>query len=868
MGNSPRDELHLIGELVSHYKILEQLGEGGMGVVYRAEDTRLGRQAALKFLSRRRTLDEQARQRFVHEAQAASALDHENICTVYEINETDRGGTFIAMAYYEGENLNERIARGPMEVKDALSVVRQLATGLGKAHSRGIVHRDVKPANIILTPDGIVKIVDFGVAKLLGRTDITEEGATLGTAAYMAPEQVKGEPVDRRADIWALGAVLYEMLTGRQPFQGEYMQAVFYGILHEDPEPVETLREDISPKLAAIVGRCLEKDREKRFADIDSILEELRQLESEDSQQRLPRRRRIPVRALAAVLAGVLVLSAALVVFPQSRDTLFATLGMSGLPEARHLVVLPFRNVGGDAAGDAYCSGLFETLSSKLTQLERFSDAPFWVVPASEVLSRSVKSADQARRVFAANLVIDGSVHRSGTDVRLTLNLIDAATRRTLRSEVLDYTKSNPIAIQNSAIISIAEMLKLELASGATTVIDAGSSTEPGANDFYLQGRGYLNDFHSPENVDTAIRLFEQALREDSLYALAHAGLAEAYWRKFKSANDPRWVNIAVENANRALEIDAMLAPVHVTLGTTYTETGRYEEALQSYQKALEIDPLSADAYRGRARALELSGRPDDAEKTLKKAIDLRPSYWAGYNALGVFYYRSGRYEEAISQFLFVTKLTPLNAQGYQNLGGVYFALNRSDEAVAMFEKSLEIEPKFAVYSNLATYYYYEGRFEEAAKNYELALKLDDSDYRIWGNLAETYYWSRGGNEKARATYREAILRGRRLLEVNDQDAEVLARLSGYLARTGDLSEASDLLRRAVDTDPTEPELQFLIGNSYERIGERETAIDWIIRAIESGFPISEIERSPSLAQLRSDARYQQRLQNHSQTSR
>ncbi|MEX1054842.1 MAG: serine/threonine-protein kinase, partial [Rhodothermales bacterium] len=221
MGTAPKDELHLIGQVISHYRILEQLGLGGMGVVYRAQDTRLGRQAALKFLSRHSTEDEDAKKRFIHEAQAASALDHENICTVYEIDETDRNGTFIAMAYYEGETLREKIARGALPVDEAVGIAIQISEGLARAHAKGIIHRDVKPANVIITPDGVVKIVDFGVAKLTGRTQITETGGVVGTAAYMAPEQVRGEDVDHRADVWELGAVLYEMLAARLPFHGD-----------------------------------------------------------------------------------------------------------------------------------------------------------------------------------------------------------------------------------------------------------------------------------------------------------------------------------------------------------------------------------------------------------------------------------------------------------------------------------------------------------------------------------------------------------------------------------------------------------------------------------------------------------------------
>ena len=309
-----RRGIAMIGRIVSHYRIVEKIGKGGMGVVYRAEDTKLGRPVALKFLPPELTRDSQAKTRFIQEARAASALDHPNICNIHEIDETEEGAIFIAMACYEGESLEDRIARGPLEIGEAVDIAAQIARGLAKAHERGIVHRDIKPANILITEDGLVKIVDFGLAKLAG-AKLTRTGTVVGTARYMSPEQVRGEPVDSRTDVWSLGAVLYEMLTGVNAFPGEYDQAALYAIVNEEPEPVSALRPDVLPFLEGIVGRCLAKDPGERYQDAGEEAAELRRLEAATGVSPAVRGTRERaggrIRRWAGVAAGVLAAAAA-----------------------------------------------------------------------------------------------------------------------------------------------------------------------------------------------------------------------------------------------------------------------------------------------------------------------------------------------------------------------------------------------------------------------------------------------------------------------------------------------------------------------------------------------------------------------------
>ena len=855
MGDSRHDELKLVGRVVSHYKILEPLGEGGMGVVYLAEDTSLGRLAALKFLPRSLTRDADARHRFIHEAQAASAILHPNICTVYEIKETSDGLTFIAMAYYEGEDLSELIARGPLPVGQAVDIALQIAQGLGATHRKQIIHRDLKPGNVIVDGDGLVTVVDFGLAKLAGRTQITRIGATVGTAAYMAPEQVRGESVDERADVWALGVLLCEMVTGRRLFEGDFEQAVFFQIVHEEPDLV-----GLPASVLPIVQKCLQRDPKLRYESMRALAGDLRKVGTASAAGRSAFLRLTPVPQRAAIGGSALLLFviAAFVLVPSNRTALVGWFNANPMPEARHLTVLPIRNVNRDAAGDAYCSGLMETLTSKLTHLEQFTGERFWVVPASEVLSKSVESAEEARRVFGANLVINGSFHRQEEAVRLTLNLINAETGFVIASEVVDRQSSDAIALQDEAIIRVAEMLHMEVPAEADRMFKAGGTIVPGAEEYYLQGRGYLNDYQKSENVELAIGLFERALEEDSTYALAHAGLAEAFWQKYVGTKDVQWVDVAVRHAERALELDDMLAPAHVILGTTHSAMGQHDQALQAFQRALEIDPFSAEGYEGRATVYEAQGKFSEAEQTLRKAISLRPSYWAGYNRLGYFYYFQSRYDEAGEAFQTVINLTPQNAIAYRNLGSTYHALGQTDDAKRAFHESIQLEQHYGAYTNLATIYFYEGNFSDAAETYQKALELQDTDYRIWAGLGESLHWSGDQPLIELKAWQKAHELAREALQLNPNDPLLLAEIAGYEARLGRQEEALKSLKAAVTARPRNGETFFVIAVTYEQLGDRATALVWIKRCIDSGYTMSEIEREPSLRDLRTDTRFRQ----------
>ncbi|MFQ5924175.1 MAG: tetratricopeptide repeat protein, partial [Anaerolineales bacterium] len=607
-----------------------------------------------------------------------------------------------------------------------------------------------------------------------------------------------------------------------------------------------------------VVDKCLHKVPAERYptvseleADVKRLVEETGPRPAAGGVSAYPGRyRRLTVRFALLAIAIIL-----LWLIPSNWNTVRKWMGIAAVPAEKHLVVLPFTNIGGDPENQAFSDGLVETLTSKLTQLEQFQGS-LWVVPASDVRQRGITSASEARRAFGANLVVSGSVQRLENDLRLTLNLVDSKSLRQLVSEVITEQVAHLAALQDGIVTKLGEMLNVELHPESRAVLAAGGTAVPEAYDFYIQGKGYLSRYEKVENLNSAIDLFEKAIERDSLYALAYSGLGEAYWRKFEESKDTRWVEFAVSYSQRAARLNDLLSPVHITLGMIYTGTEAYEKAIQEFERALAVDRLSAEAYRNLAKAYEGQGRLKEAESTYQRAIELKPDYWAGYNVLGVFYYRHGRYEEAIRQFRQVVVLTPDNYRGYSNLGGIYYLLGRFTEAREMFERSREINPSYQVLSNLGTLYYMEGRYADAARMYEQALEINDRDYQIWGHLAVAYYWAPGERGKADNMYQRAAAMAEERRKVTPRDPELLSNLVGYYIRLAQRAKAIQLLEQVLTMASNNPDAMYRVGHAYEQLGRRELALEWIGKALQTGHSLSEIMHEPGLRQLRADERF------------
>jgi serine/threonine protein kinase/Tfp pilus assembly protein PilF len=845
----------MIGKTISHYEILEKLGEGGMGVVYKAHDTKLNRSVALKFLPHHLTSDPNTKHRFEQEARTASSLDHSNISVIHEIGETEDGRSYICMGFYDGETLREKIDREALSIEAAVDITLQIAKGLERAHEAGIIHRDIKPANILLTARNEVKIVDFGLAKLMNEAGITEDGRTVGTLAYMSPEQLQGKQVDRRTDLFSLGILMYEMLTGRRPFIEEHHAALMYSIVNTEPAPPSINNPSVPKALEEIVLKLIQKNPDHRFGSATEVIRQLENANQTDQPSaemesgsfrsflRQP-------KTIISILLVVLIISALSV--PTTRNSIFEFSGLTPTLDDIHIVVLPFTNVGEDPANRAFNDGLVELLTSSITMLQP-QDVSYWVVSASEVRQRNVSSAQDALREFNATLVLYGSTQRLPDRVRLTLNLVDSKTARQISSRVLTVPIESLPNLQDEAVSTLASMLNIEDSFSSTFAAYTGLTGNPKSYELYLEGRGYLQNYQDPENIRRAISLFEEATNLDPGYTLAYAGLGEASWRMYNETRDSDWVNQARDYSRKAMDSGRTHPDVFITDGMIQLGTGDYDAAVNSYRRALQMDPANADAHRGLSAAYAQLGMIDEAEEILKRAIRLRPSNWSGYNQLGSFYINQGRFSESIPAFEKVIELIPNSSMGYSNLGVAYYYLDDHQKTIELFNKAIEIEPIHFVYTNLGTLYFYQSDFEQSARMYENALNMSDQDHQTWGNLASASKWAGRDSNSVNEFYRNALIRAQEEKSVNPHDALLLVTIAGYQAALGHFDDAHRNLENALLIAPENFSVTGYAGRVFENLGERDRALELIKDALEKGYTWSEIESDPHLSDFRKD---------------
>ena len=865
------------GTRLGPYEILAPLGEGGMGKVYKARDTRLDRLAAIKLLQADVADRPEVRERFEREARTVASLNHPHICTLYDVGHHGNVD-FLVMEYLEGETLARRLESGPLPLEDVLRYATEIADALDKAHSKGVIHRDLKPANIMLTTTGS-KLLDFGLAKLRREADpfavlvgvplpadtISTPGAVLGTLSYMAPEQLEGREVDARTDIFAFGTVVHEMLTGKKAFEGQAGASVIAAILKETPPAPRQSNPEVPAELERIVTKMMAKDPDERYATAADVLSDLRALDRSLGKPLSFRiwstrlRRASVVAAAGIVIATIAVLA---LLFPQGRKRLGSWIEATPLPREKLVAVLPFTVMSSDLKEKPFSDGLTETLTAKLTQLT--VDPTLQVVPAPEIRAKGASTIDDVRKEFGATLVVAGDLQRSGNRVRINIAMVDAGTRRQVRAETLTVAASDPFAVQDQVVNAAIGMLQLAVQPGEREALGTHGTQVASAYDFYLQGLGYLQNYDKKENIESAIKVFDTALELDSQYAGAYAGRGEAYWKMYEtseSGKDLQWIETSRHDCEHSLALNKQLPSAHVCLGTVYKGTGRYEDAVAQFESAVAIEPTNDDAYRGLADAYERLGKLADAEKTYRRAIELRPHYWAGYSWLGTFYYHQARYAEAASMFSQVVALAPDSIRGYYDLGVAYYSQGRYAEAIGMLQHSISIRPTAAAYTNLGNTYFYLRRYDEAAGAQEEAVKLSPTDYMLWWNLADGYYWAPGKRAQAVEAYRHTISLATERLRVNPRDAYSRGVLAYCHAMLGERKPAFDYLQAGLKLTPEDSEMRFKAALVYNQFGDATNTLSWLKRALASGLSAAIVRDTPNFDSLRPDPRFQELIQ-------
>jgi serine/threonine protein kinase len=693
----------MIGQTISHYKILEKLGEGGMGVVYKAIDSKLDRPVAIKFLPVHLSASADNKARFIQEARATAALNHPNILNIYDIDEQD-GGLFFVMEYIEGETLKSRInalkTTEGLPVRQAIDLITQIAQGLKAAHEKEIVHRDIKPENIMLTKDGNPKIMDFGIAKLKSGTGLTKTGMSLGTISYMSPEQAQGVVTDQRSDIWSLGVVLYEILTGELPYKAEHDAALIYLILNEEPLTPSSHDRRILPSIDSLILKMLDKDRDRRFQSMDEVL-----------------------TGLEAVRSDI------------------ENAGQAGKTKA--IALLPFENISPDKESDYFSDGLTEELILSLSKLKNMRVVSRTSTMQYKGTKKDIKTIG---RELGARYILEGSVRKFQDDLRITVQLVDVDNDAQLWAAKYKGKLQDIFDIQEQVAEQIVDALMVKLSPSEKVVLTKRSTENAEALDYYLRARKGLYRM-SRKDINGSIQLFQKAIELDRRYAMAYAGMGEAYAQLFQNfERNPSYLDKAVEASHKALMYDATLSEAYAALGIAYVNKKMPEEALEAGRKAIDLDPNNYIAYWILGRIYHMSDQDNLAIDVYKKCIELNPEFYSAHGDLYYAYEKVGEKEKSAEAFQNVLKVLPRYLDNHPDDGRAHMIL--------------------AIFLAQA------GKIEEAKKEAEKAINLNPTDPLMHYNSA-CFYAQIGEKRLSLDSIRNAIASGYQNYEWMKRDPDL-----------------------------------------------------------------------------------------------
>ncbi len=847
-------------ELGPRFVIEDLLGEGGMGRVYKAYDRELDRFVALKVLQPDLASDPQIIQRFKHELLLASRISHKNILRIHDLSEAD-GVKFITMAFVDGQDLHNILKKEhPLPLDRSLKFARQLCEALDAAHSEGVVHRDFKPHNVLVGKEDQVFVSDFGLATSFetAKMGMTRSGAFVGTPRYMAPEQVEGGTIDNRSDLYSLGLVIYEMVTGELPFAGESTWQVMYQRVKEKPKDPKLIKPDLPDWVARIIMHCLERDPSLRYQSAREILADIDANRSPSVPAGI--RFRMPSSAGKWILvggAGLIFGGALFLAIPATRSLIFkgggaaTPAGLPPLSEGKFIAVLPFRVLGSENSLNYVADGLGEALSAKLFQL---SDVRIASASAASKANDQKTPLPRIAKDLGVNYIIHGLVQGAGDKLRITVNLENMVEDRLQWSQEFTGVSADLLTLEDQIYAKLTDVLQSRAPNNAAAT--AHPTENVAAYDIYLRGRNALRSRQDPKKIQAAIELFDQAIKQDPGFALAYTGMADASLLMYREKKDRFWSEKAIASAQQAERLNDKLPEVHFSLGTAYAATGQTAQAISELKRGLELSPNSDEAYRRLGTAYQSIGQKDDAIKALQKAVEINPYYWTNQSALGAAYFEYGNYEGALKQFQTVTQLEPQNAAGYDNIGSVYSRMGRYEDSVAAFQKALQIQPYSATYTNLGTSFFYLKRYSESVQMFQKAVEMSPNDETFVGNLADAYRWA-GDKNKANATYDQAIALAYKQLQVNPRDASALGHMALYNAKKGDLAQANDFLKRARAIDSSDVYLIYTAAVVATIGNDQKTAFDSLRSALKKGFATDDMQADPEFTNLRDKPEYQ-----------
>jgi eukaryotic-like serine/threonine-protein kinase len=854
--------------LGGRYEILALLGEGGMGAVYKAKDREVERVVALKLIRPEMASNPAILARFKQELMTAHQVTHKNVIRIYDLSEAD-GVKFITMEFVEGSDLRQLYReKGKLPPDEAVDIIRQVCMALDAAHSAGIIHRDLKPQNIMRDKAGRILVMDFGLARSVRSEGMTQTGALLGTIEYMSPEQAMGKTLDQRSDLFAVGLIFYELLSGKMPFKAETAMASLLMRNQERAVPLAEIDATVPAGLSDIVSRCLERDLERRYPNAAEIIADLDAWQGKrpvmaSIVMQVPKQPRVIPWKWIAPAGAALLAALILLAIPGIRQIVFrvpaagnassvVNPGLPPLSQGKYVAVMPFR-VLGDASSIGYIAeGLGEAFSARLFPLK---GVHLTSADAARKLDPNLPLPQIAKKL-GANMILQGTVQGTAAQMRITVKLENVAENKTVWNEEFSGVSGDLLALEDQ----ISGRLVTAMGLSASDLGVADASTHPTGNadayDLYLRGKNAMRGQFDPKNFQTAIDYFNQSMKKDPNFALAYTGLANASLRMYTVKKDASWSEKALAAAQRAAELNDKLPEAHMTLGTVYSATGQNNQAISELKRGLELAPNSDEAYRRLGGAYVAVGQKDLAIEALAKAVEINPYFWGNPNSLGQAYLSFGDYEHALKAYQQVVQLEPQNPNGYTNVGAAYAYLGKYEESIGAFKKALELQPDPQTYSSLGTAYFLSKKYSEAVPMFEKAVELNPSEQALMGNLGDGYRWA-DQQEKANLTYKKAIALVSKDLQVDSRNSTLLGQMALYYAKSGDLAKARELLQRAKSISPQEFGLYYA-GATVEAIANRPAeAIAELKKALEKGQPASDVEADPEFTSLRNRPDYQ-----------
>jgi tetratricopeptide (TPR) repeat protein len=791
------------------------------------------------------------------------------------------------MEYIEGETLRARLTR-PISQAEFRRIATESAAALAAAHDKGILHRDIKPENIMLASAGThadqVKLLDFGLAQqaadetglLETATALTVAGMLAGSPQYMAPEVLNGEPADRRSDIFALGVVFYEMLSGRHPFAAPTPTAMIGQVLHQPPRPLDP---SIPASFAAIVTRALAKQPADRYQTPHEIVYDLNHPDL--AQAAHPpsatavrtithppsRHNRGRILALAAVIIAIVAASVTYLLHHHGHAPSATTASAPAAITAGTLAVLPPKVAdAADTKLATFGRGLAESLAQRLSDLSVNHDIS--VLSARQLQDRRATTLADASRELGATSALALTLTRDGDLVHASYTISQPdksagqpnAQPRTLASGTVTAPVSDMFSIENQLATATATALNIPLRTDEQRALAAHGTTFPEAYQYFLQGRGYLLDAFTPETFKSAQTMFKEALRIDPNYGAAKAGLGESWVDDYELTHHPKSIAEARKTCDQAVAIGNAGAEGHMCLGALARDTGNHAETAAEFQKALQLEPANEQASIGLAKAYEQLNQPDRSETVYKQAIALRPNYYRVYDLLGGFYFRNADYAKAEKMFSTAAEKNPQSFSAYSNLGIALMSQDKDAEAVEALKRSLAIRPTAPAYGNLGVALFRLRRFPEAAAEFRHSIQLSPDIYDKWGSLADSEYYG-GDRSQAMNDYRKAIALATTQLQASPNDADVLGDLAGYYSMIGNASQAVELLNRSLAINHTDKELMFNAALLYNQIHQTGPALEWLGKALAAGYAPSVVAKAAGLDNLHANPRYQQLMQ-------